>query len=135
MTPTTTLERKWVQLGLLSLACLLALGLWWRPEWLAGLGGSALLVGAILIATRAGALQRADDLTVARLGDAEGLVRALNTIHQDELRLGKLAFAARPDIHARAERLVKKHRLRLAPEAREGGCSLGGNEPQEQVRG
>lgn len=67
---------------------------------------------------RAGAVQRADDLAVLALGDPEPLVRALNTIHQDALLLGGRRVAARPDVHTRAERLVRLHQLRLPPELR-----------------
>lgn len=81
------------------------------PAWLV----PALFFLAVVLglAGRSRALQQADDDAVLRLGDPELLVRALNTIHQDELRVGSLSLPARPDIHQRAERLVALHELRV----------------------
>jgi len=64
------------------------------------------------------AQQRGDDDTVAWLGEAETLCRALNTMDQDKLVLAGKHVKTRPDLHRRAERLVQKHELRLAPEQR-----------------
>lgn len=67
---------------------------------------------------RAQAALAADDETVERLGDATPLVRGLNFMDQDELRIAGRRLSARPDLHKRAERLVAKHRLCAPPELR-----------------
>ena len=84
----------------------------------------------------------ADDESVELLGEVEILVRALNTIHQDTLTLGRKRVEARPDVHRRAERLVSKHQLRLAPEQRTvpvlgsaTGCNAELNAPGEDPTG
>jgi hypothetical protein len=59
----------------------------------------------------------ADDEAVALLGDAVPLVRGFNLMGQEEVRMGGVRIRARPDLHARAERLVRLHRLREAPPA------------------
>ncbi len=64
---------------------------------------------------------KADDATVALMGDAEALVRGLNAMGQEELRFGSMRMAARPDLHKRAERLVAKHAL----------CSAAGGPPSD----
>ncbi|MFT7462526.1 MAG: hypothetical protein ACI9EF_000866 [Pseudohongiellaceae bacterium] len=88
----------------------------------------AFLVSLVALAVlRAAANEAADDEAVLTVSDAELLVRSLNTIQKDELRLGKLQGNARPDLHRRAERLVTLHQLRLPPELRTvpvvGNCS------------
>lgn len=84
--------------------------------------GIVLLLGfaVILPVSRAATMQAADDEAVEQLGDPDRLVHALNAVHKDELHLGGRSINARPDIHARAERLVKKHQLRLPSELRAG---------------
>lgn len=74
-----------------------------------------LLAGPICWAASAHA---ADDDTVSWLGDADTLCHALNSMNQDKLQLAGRTLPARPDLHRRAERLVEKHQLRLAPEDR-----------------
>lgn len=80
--------------------------------------------------------QQADDEAVELLGDAEPLVRALNMIHQDELHIGGLTLDASPDVHARAERLVRIHQLRLPPELRQvpGPGLASGTTPSDERR-
>jgi hypothetical protein len=70
-----------------------------------------LSAGALALALRARAALRADDEAAARLGDPTPLVRALNSMNQDELRLGGRRWSARPDLHRRAERLARIHAL------------------------
>jgi hypothetical protein len=74
----------------------------------------------IVPARRSASLQAADDEAVEQLGDPDRLVHALNAVHKDELHLGGRTINARPDIHTRAERLVKIHQLRLPSELRAG---------------
>ena len=86
------------------------------PGALAGL--VPLLAAAVFALTRRQqAVLDADDETVARLGDATDLVRALNTMNQDEVRIGSRRFSAHPDLYPRAERLARKFRLCEAPRA------------------
>jgi len=54
---------------------------------------------------------KADDATVALLGDATPLVRGLNEMNFEEIHLAGKVLPARPDLHRRAERLVAKHGL------------------------
>jgi hypothetical protein len=60
---------------------------------------------------RARAAEKADDATVALLGDATPLVRGLNEMNFEEIHLAGRRLPARPDLHRRAERLVRLHRL------------------------
>ena len=53
----------------------------------------------------------ADDETVRLLGDATPLVRGLNEMNFEEIHLAGKVLPARPDLHRRAERLVRKYRL------------------------
>jgi hypothetical protein len=69
---------------------------------------SAVVLGAIL---RARATLAADDEAVGLLGDPTPLVRGLNTMDQDELRVAGRRWSARPDLHRRAERLARLHAL------------------------
>ena len=71
----------------------------------------------VTVSRRQQAVLDADDETVARLGDATDLVRALNTMNQDEIRVAGRRFPAHPDLHPRAERLARKFRLCEAPRA------------------
>ncbi len=80
--------------------------------------GVALGFLAVWVYNRAKASLAADDETVERLGDATPLVRGLNFMDQDELRIAGRRLSARPDLHKRAERLVAKHRLCAPPELR-----------------
>ena len=86
---------------------------WLLPPLVAGvvvvsLGG--LLVMAWL-AHSPGQSHAADDATVALLGDATPLVRGLNEMDFEEIHLAGKVLSARPDLHSRAERLVRLHRL------------------------
>jgi len=92
-----------------------------RPGAAAWAGAVALVVSAVALVTlRARAVLAADDDTVALLGEAETLVRAMNWMNQDELHVAGRRLDARPDVHRRAERLVELHQLRLPPELRQG---------------
>jgi len=77
------------------------------------LGAAANGMGAVvnLPLSRAKAAERADDRTVALLGDATPLVRGLNEMDFEELHIAGKVLPARPDLHHRAERLVRKHGL------------------------
>lgn len=68
-------------------------------------------VGVLWPARRARAAQAADDEAVALLGDATPLVRALNAMDFEELHVAGRRLPARPDLHRRAERLVRLHRM------------------------
>ena len=70
---------------------------------------------ALLATQRAKAAEKADDETVRLLGDATPLVRGLNEMDFEELHVAGKVLPARPDLHRRAERLVKLHRLCDAP--------------------
>ena len=60
---------------------------------------------------RGAIFRAADDEAVALLGDAQPLVRGLNRMNQEELVVGSMRVPARPDLHGRAERLIRIHRL------------------------
>jgi len=62
---------------------------------------------------------QADDEAVRLLGDPVPLVRGFNLMNHEELRVGPWRSKARPDLHRRAERLARLHRLREAPEPNE----------------
>jgi len=62
-------------------------------------------------AGNAAAAEWADDETVKLLGDATPLVRGLNEMDFEEIHLAGKVLPARPDLHRRAERLVRKHGL------------------------
>jgi hypothetical protein len=66
---------------------------------------------AFLAAQRTQAAEKADDETVRLIGDATPLVRGLNEMDFEEMHLAGKVLPARPDLHRRAERLVKLHRL------------------------
>lgn len=87
--------------------------------------GALVLAGLCAVGLRGRASVAADDAAVEFLGDPDQLVRTLNVMHQDEIHVGGLKTRARPDIHSRAERLVRRHQLRLPPELRQGGCDGG----------
>jgi len=126
---TILLRRRWraprrVLLGsvvidailLVAAAALLARGARWAAAAcfvaaLTGLLGVA--VGASISRARAALL--ADDETVALLGDPTPLVRGLNLMNQDEIHLGGRRWSARPDLHRRAERLARLHKLCSGP--------------------
>jgi len=79
--------------------------------WPVGVIGLGLGVVIAAIA-RQRAVFAADDECVARLGgDPTPLVRALNGMNRAELRLGQLRVPAHPDLHPRAERLARRHKL------------------------
>jgi len=59
----------------------------------------------------AAAAEWADDETVKLLGDATPLVRGLNEMDFEELHIAGKVLSARPDLHRRAERLVRLHGL------------------------
>ncbi|MHC5211640.1 MAG: hypothetical protein ACYTG2_13050 [Planctomycetota bacterium] len=83
--------------------------------------GLGLLSAAVLaVSLRARAALRADDETAAQLGDPTPLVRALNAMNQDEVRIGGKRLSARPDLHRRAERLARIHALCAAPRDTDG---------------
>lgn len=86
--------------------------------WALGAAALAGFATAALAVAWPAAQQKGDDDTVAWLGEAETLCRALNSMDQDKLVFGDKRLTPRPDLHARAERLVQKHELRLAPEQR-----------------
>jgi len=83
------------------------------PAWarVALAAACATLAVACWFALRLKAGLAADDEAVALLGDATPLVRALNLMNEEELHLGGRRLPARPDLHWRAERLVRVHRL------------------------
>ncbi|MGQ0553933.1 MAG: hypothetical protein ACT4PU_12035 [Planctomycetota bacterium] len=100
-------------LGLVAaLTRLLELSAW--VSVLLALGGLA-VTAAVWSAARVRASLAADDDTVALLGDPTALVRGLNLMNEEEVRLAGRRWAARPDLHWRAERLVRLHRLCAAP--------------------
>lgn len=68
-------------------------------------------LGAYALHARGRVWREADDEAVALIGDAQPLVRGLNRMNQAELVLGSLRMPARPDLHERAERLIREHRL------------------------
>ena len=84
-----------------------------RPAWVA-LGVA--VAGHFMRAGRARI--QADDEAVRLLGDPVPLVRGFNLMNQEELRVGPWRSKARPDLHQRAERLARLHRLREAPDER-----------------
>ncbi len=81
------------------------------------LGAALLVLVAAWAAWRMALRLRADDHTVALLGDPVPLVRALNGMNKDEIHLAGKRLPARPDLHRRAERLAQLHAL----------CSVGGD--------
>ncbi len=86
----------------------------------AGLGVGALalvVVGVYAVYRRAEIWRQADDEAVVLLGDAQSLVRGLNRMNQEELVIGSVRTPARPDLHGRAERLIRIHRLLCEPPA------------------
>jgi len=98
----------------LVLAWAIATGSWIRQP-----AGIALGFAVAFHFVRAGrARLSADDEAVRLLGDPVPLVRGFNLMNQDELRVGRWRGKARPDLHRRAERLARMHRLREAPDER-----------------
>ncbi len=96
----------------------LGLGLALGSAPLAAAGGVLLLGVAVLWPMRrTRAAQAADDEAVALLGDATPLVRGLNEMDFEELHVAGRRLPARPDLHRRAERLVRRHRLCSAESA------------------
>ncbi|HEX5009451.1 MAG TPA: hypothetical protein VFY71_03545 [Planctomycetota bacterium] len=76
------------------------------------IGMSILLLGCVLLGLLRGlAVHRADDETVNLIGDATPLVRGLNEMDFEEIHLAGRILPARPDLHRRAERLVRLHGL------------------------
>ena len=128
-------RERWLSvLGLTALAVWLVYSFW---PWMTAL---ALILGVVvgLVALplfRGQGSIAADDEAVQTLGDAELLVRAINTIQKDEIQLGSWRGNARPDLHRRAERLVTLHQLRLPPELRSvpviGGCTNSCNDSDD----
>ena len=114
------MQRVWTTsaLAVLAIACV---AIWaqsadsWvaRPAWV--MLGVA-VAGHFMRAGRARIL--ADDEAVRLLGDPVPLVRGFNLMNQEELRVGPWRTKARPDMHRRAERLARLHRLREAPDER-----------------
>jgi hypothetical protein len=101
---------------LFAAAALMARG----AAWVAAACFVAALTGLIGVAVggaiaRARAAVLADDETVALLGDPTPLVRGLNLMNQDEIHLGGRRWSARPDLHRRAERLARLHKLCSGP--------------------
>ena len=86
-------------------------------QWAAvGLGWPILAVGlmALLVwwlGRRTGVAFRADDETVELMKNAEPLVRGMNRMNHQEMHLGRHQIPVRPDLHRRAERLVRLHGL------------------------
>ncbi|GEM_PF-2568900 len=109
---------RWLSvLGLTALAVWGVHSLWPSATTLALMLGLVLALVALALLRGQGSID-ADDEAVVTLGDAELLVRAINTIQKDELQVGAWRGNARPDLHRRAERLVTLHQLRLPPELR-----------------
>jgi hypothetical protein len=84
------------------------------PELSITLGVAGLVAAILAIAwlgRRAQLAEQADDHTVALLGDATPLVRGLNEMDFEEIHLAGKVLPARPDLHRRAERLVRLHGL------------------------
>lgn len=112
------LERVYLRSALALLACgVFAVWAAWAGSWLAK---PALVMVVFAVAfhfVRAGRARiEADDEAVRLLGDPVPLVRGFNLMNQDELRVGRWRTKARPDLHERAERLARLHRLREKPE-------------------
>ncbi len=102
-------------------AVLLARGAGWVAIALVIAGGAGLLAAGVLaVVSRSHAGERADDEAVALLGDPSPLVRGLNLMNRDEIRLAGWRLPARPDLHRRAERLARLHRLCDGPAAARG---------------
>ncbi len=76
--------------------------------WLALPIGGVALHGLL---SRMLAIDRADDDTVALLGEATALVRGLNAMSHERMDIFWSRLPSRPDLHRRAERLARLHRL------------------------
>lgn len=78
--------------------------------------GAALLLALLVAPALYGlASQRADEQAIATVGNPDLVVRSMNVMNQDRLDVGGKQLDSRPDIHARAERLVERYELRLEP--------------------
>jgi hypothetical protein len=82
-----------------------------RWSWYLYAAGVLVVSACLYVAQRSRAIEGADDQTVALLGDATPLVRGLNEMDFEEIHLAGKVLPARPDLHRRAERLVRKHGL------------------------
>ena len=98
-------------LGTASIAALVFV--WTEAKWSTWLvyGFVTLSTLVSLSVARASCAQLADDDTVRLLDDATPLVRGLNGMDFEEIHLAGKVLPARPDLHRRAERLVRLHRL------------------------
>jgi len=114
------LRRVWMT-SIVALLALAAVAIWaeFAGSWLARPAFVALGVAVAGHFVRAGRARiQADDEAVRLLGDPVPLVRGFNLMNQEELRVGPWRSKARPDLHRRAERLARLHRLREAPDER-----------------
>jgi len=115
------LTRVWLRTGfaLIVSGALLGLALS-TGSWLRTPALSACLFAVLFHFVLAGrARLQADDEAVHLIGDPVPLVRGFNLMNQEELRVGPWRSKARPDLHERAERLARMHRLRERPEPNE----------------
>ena len=115
------LARVWLRTALTLLVCGTVAGLAaWAGSWVRQPALVAFGLAGLYHFVRAGrARLEADDETVRLLGDPVPLVRGFNLMNQEELRVGRWRTKARPDLHQRAERLARIHRLREKPEPNE----------------
>lgn len=115
------LARVWRRTALALLACGVVGGLaLWAGSWVRTPALIALGLAVVFHFVLAGrARLEADDEAVQLIGDPVPLVRGFNLMDQDELRVGPWRGKAYPDLHQRAERLARLHRLRERPEPNE----------------
>ena len=114
------MARVWIT-SVVALLSLAAVALWAQSagSWVARPALVALGAAVAAHFVRAGRARiQADDEAVRLLGDPVPLVRGFNLMNQEELRVGRWRTKARPDLHQRAERLARLHRLREAPDER-----------------
>jgi hypothetical protein len=114
------MQRVWVT-SAVALLALAAVAIWARSSgsWIARPAFVALGCAVAGHFVRAGRARiQADDEAVRLFGDPVPLVRGFNLMNQEELRVGPWRSKARPDLHRRAERLARMHRLREAPDER-----------------
>ncbi|MCB9899313.1 MAG: hypothetical protein H6825_15010 [Planctomycetes bacterium] len=102
-----------------------AIGAMVAPAYaLACFGGAGLLALLLAMTLWSRASMAADDESIVLFGDADTVVRAMNMMNLDEIHVGGRKLAARPDLRARADRLVRVHELRLPPGMRHTACPL-----------